>query len=72
MSFSYVWREYSRELIYGFILLMLAGISIWLGTYIPEDLYVNGITQIMNGCIAYHLLSRRLADGTSYRRDEDP
>lgn len=52
MSFSYVWREYSRELIYGFILLMLAGISICLGTYIPEDLYVNGITQIMNGCIA--------------------
>ena len=52
MSFSYVWREYSRELIYGFILLMLAGISIWLGTYIPEDLYVNGITHIMNGCIA--------------------
>lgn len=52
MSFSYVWREYSRELIYGFILLMLAGISIWLGMYIPEDLYVNGISQIMNGCIA--------------------
>ena len=52
MSFSYVWREYSRELIYGFILLMLAGISIWLGSYIPESLYLNGITQIMNGCIA--------------------
>ena len=73
MSFSYVWREYSRELIYGFILLMLAGISIWLGTYIPEDLYVNGITQIMNGCIATVGLSgawlmARHTDGMKIRK----
>lgn len=73
MSFSYVWREYSRELIYGFILLMLAGISTWLGTYIPEDLYVNGITQIMNGCIATVGLSGawlmlRHSDGMKIRK----
>lgn len=73
MSFSYVWREYSRELIYGFILLMLAGISICLGTYIPEDLYANGITQIMNGCIATVGLSGawlmlRHSDGMKIRK----
>lgn len=73
MSFSYVWREYSRELIYGFILLMLVGISTWLGTYIPEDLYVNGISQIMNGCIATVGLSGawlmvRHSDGMKIRK----
>ena len=45
-------REYSREMIFGLVLLMLVGFSTWLGTYIPESLYLNGITQIMNGCIA--------------------
>lgn len=45
-------REYSREMIFGLVLLMLVGLSTWLGTYIPESLYLNGITQIMNGCIA--------------------
>lgn len=73
MSFSYVWREYSRELIYGFILLMLAGISTWLGTYIPEKLYLNGITQIMNDCIATVGLSGawlmlRHSDGMKIRK----
>ena len=73
MSFSYVWREYSRELLFGFILLMLLGISSWLGTYIPEDLYVNGITHIMNGSIAAISLSgawlmARHTDGVKVRK----
>ena len=73
MSFSYVWREYSRELIFGGVLLMLVGVSTWLGTYIPEKLYLNGITQIMNGCIATICLAgtwliSRHTDGVKVRK----
>lgn len=73
MSFSYVWREYSREMIFGGVLLMLVGISTWLGTYIPEKLYLNGITQIMNGCIATICLAGtwlmlRHSDGMKIRK----
>lgn len=73
MSFSYVWREYSREMIFGGVLLMLVGVSTWLGTYIPEKLYLNGITQIMNGCIATICLAgtwliSRHTDGVKVRK----
>lgn len=66
-------REYSREMIFGLVLLMLVGLSTWLGTYIPESLYLNGITQIMNGCIATVCLSGawlmiRHADGMKIRK----
>ena len=66
-------REYSREMIFGLILLILIGISTWLGTYIPESLYLNGITQIMNGCIATVCLAGawlmiRHADGMKIRK----
>ena len=66
-------REYSREMIFGLVLLMLVGLSTWLGTYIPENLYLNGITQIMNGCIATVCLSGawlmiRHADGMKIRK----
>lgn len=52
MGFRYLYREYSRELIFGCILLFFVGLSCWLGSYIPEDLYTNGISQILNGSIA--------------------
>ena len=73
MSFSYVWREYSREMIFGGVLLMLVGVSTWLGTYIPEKLYLNGITQIMNGCIVTICLAgtwliSRHTDGVKVRK----
>lgn len=66
-------REYSRELFFGLILLILIGISIWLGTYISENLYLNGITHIMNGCIATVCLFGawlmiRHADGMKIRK----
>ena len=66
-------REYSREMIFGLVLLMLVGLSTWLGTYIPESLYLNGITQIMNGCIATVCLAGawlmiRHADGMKIRK----
>jgi AraC-like DNA-binding protein len=60
-------------MIFGLVLLMLVGLSTWLGTYIPESLYLNGITQIMNGCIATVCLSGawlmiRHADGMKIRK----
>lgn len=66
-------REYSREMIFGLVLLMLVGLSTWLGTYIPENLYLNGITLIMNGCIATVCLVGawlmiRHADGMKIRK----
>lgn len=66
-------REYSREMIFGLVLLMLVGLSTWLGTYIPESLYLNVITEIMNGCIATVCLSGawlmiRHADGMKIRK----
>ena len=66
-------REYSREMIFGLVLLMLVGLSTWLGTYIPENLYLNGITLIMNGCIATVCLAGawlmiRHADGMKIRK----
>lgn len=45
-------REYKSEIIFGGALFTCVALSCWLGRYIPEDLYCNNISFIMDGCIA--------------------
>ena len=44
--------EYRAEFIFGIVLLLCVGMSTWLGTYIPANLYQHSISNILSGCIA--------------------
>lgn len=51
MNLRELCAEYSREIIFGAVLLVCVCLSYWLAHYIPMHLY-GRLSMIMNGCIA--------------------
>ena len=50
MKIRQICADYSREIIFGLVLLVGVGVSLWLAHYIPMYMY-GRLGMIMNGCI---------------------
>ena len=41
-----LWSDYQLEVLFGSVLLVLTGLSYWLGTFIPDWLFENYINPV--------------------------
>ena len=65
MNLRELCAEYSREIIFGAVLLVCVCLSYWLAHYIPMHLY-GRLSMIMNGCIITICLAGACADKLIY------
>ena len=47
-----IYMEYESNVVFAIVLLACVQLSYWLADFIPDELFRNGISQILNGCIA--------------------
>jgi len=52
MEIRSLYNNYKSEIVFGLALMTLVLLSFYGSTFIPENLYTNVISQILNGCVA--------------------
>ena len=52
MEFRKMYEDYKSEILFGLVLLAAVLLSFYGSQFIPDDLYTDGISQILNGCVA--------------------
>lgn len=52
MEFRKMYEDYKSEIVFGLVLLAAVLLSFYGSHFIPYDLYKDGISQILNGCVA--------------------